>query len=144
MGEMSIEMLTPERVAELEAILEPLFDLACEGNEIANDEMTGKDVIQLGKDGLAAIFVGFYNAKPTCVFAIQFHITNGRKGADLIALAGSRLLRFKAAYWPAVLDWLRINGVEFLDAYAPNSRAEIYMKKFGFEKSCAHVRMSLQ
>lgn len=144
MGNMSIEMLTPEQVTEMGPVLEPLFDLACAGNEIARDEMTGKDVVELGKSGMAAIFVGFYNSKPTCVIAIQFHMTNGRKGADLIAMAGSRLLRFKSAYWPAILDWLRINGVEFLDAYAPNSRAEIYMKKFGFEKSCAHVRMSLQ
>lgn len=144
MGDMSIEMLSPERVAELETALEPLFDLACEGNAIAQDEMTGKDIVQLGKEGMAAIFLGFYNGKPACVIAFQFNMTNGRKGADLIAMAGSRLLRFKAAYWPAIIEWLRINGIEFLDAYTPNSRAELYIRKFGFDKSCAYVRMNLQ
>lgn len=143
MGDMSIEMLSPERVAELEEALEPLFDLACEGNEIAQDEMTGKDIVQLGKEGMAAIFLGFYNGKPACVIAFQFNITNGHKGADLIAMAGSRLLRFKAAYWPAIIEWLRVNGIEFLDAYTPNSRAELYIRKFGFDKSCAYVRMNL-
>lgn len=144
MAEMSIEMLSPERVEELEAYIEPMFDAACKGNEIAVTEMTGKDIIELGKEGMAAIFVCFYNSEPSCVFAIQFNLTNNRKGADLIAMAGKRLLRFKAAYWPAVLDWLRANNVEFLDAYTPNSRAELYIKKFGFDKSCAYVRMNLQ
>jgi hypothetical protein len=144
MGEMSIEMLSPERVAELEDALEPIFDQACQGNEIAAMEMTGKDIVQLGKEGMAAILVGFHRGKATCVIAFQFNITNGRKGADLIAMGGSKLLRFKAAYWPAIIEWLRVNGIEFLDAYTPNSRAELYIKKFGFDKSCAYVRMSLQ
>ena len=140
---MSLEMLSPDQVAEMAPELEEMFDLACGGNEIAAAEMTGKDVVTLGIDGMAAIFAGFYKEKLSCVFAIQFSVTNGHKGADLIALAGEKLLRFKAAYWPAVLDWLRANNIEFLDAYTPNSRAEMYMKKFGFDKSCAYMRMTL-
>ena len=141
--DMSLEMLTPYQIANMAEPLEVLFDEAVKGNEMAQDEMTGKDVVELGLAGQAAIFAGVYKGKLSCVFAIQFHDTNGRRGADLIALAGKRLLRFKAAYWPAVIEWLRLNGVEFLDAYTPNSRAEMYIKKFGFNKSCAHLRMNL-
>lgn len=140
---MSLEMLSPSQIRSMEEELEQMFNLACDGNELARDEMEGKDIVGLGKDGMAAIFAGYYKDKLSCVFAIQFHEVNGHKGADLIALAGEKLLRFKAAYWPAVLEWLRVNGVEFLDAYTPNSRAEMYMKKFGFDKSCAYMRMTL-
>lgn len=141
--DMTLDMLTTYQIANMADMLEVLFDEAVEGNDMARDEMTGRDVVNLGLAGQAAIFAGTYKGKLSCVFAIQFHNTNGRRGADLIALAGKRLLRFKAAYWPAVLDWLRANGVEFLDAYTPNSRAEMYIKKFGFDKSCAHLRMNL-
>ena len=140
---MSIEMLTPERVTELWPVLEPYFDAACKGNEIAKDELDAKDVYVLAVTGLVAIFVGFENSEPACVMGIQFNTTNGRKGADVMALAGRGLMRFKAAYWNIILDWLRANDVEFLDAYAPERLAKIYTNRFGFDKSCVYVRMSL-
>jgi hypothetical protein len=68
---------------------------------------------------------------------------NGRRGADVMALAGRGLMRFKAAYWDIILEWLRANKVEFLDAYAPERLAKIYMNRFGFNKSCSYVRMTL-
>jgi hypothetical protein len=52
-------------------------------------------------------------------------------------------MRFKAAYWRTILEWLRANGVQFLDAYAPERLAKIYMSRFGFNKSCSYVRMTL-
>ena len=145
MGTLSIEMLTPERVGQLESHLEPLFQAACEANEIARDEMEAKDVIDLGKTGMAAIFVAYYDGMPSCALAFQFYEVNGHKGADLIALAGKgkKLVQFKNAYWQSIIDWLKANDVEFLDAYTPQSRALVYQKKFGFDKSCAYVRMTL-
>ena len=122
-----------------------MFDAACKGNEIARDEMEAKDVIKLGKTGLAAIFVCYFDGYPSCALAIQFYEVNGHKGADLIALAGKgkKLVYFKNAYWRSIIEWLKANDVEFLDAYTPQSRALVYQKKFGFDKSCAYVRMSL-
>jgi hypothetical protein len=145
MNALSIEMLTPERVVELWPYLEPLFDAACKGNEIAREEMEAKDILDLGKTGLAAIFVCYYDNYPSCALAIQFYEVNGHKGADLIALAGKgkKLVHFKNAYWQSIIEWLKANNVEFLDAYTPQSRALVYQKKFGFNKSCAYVRMSL-
>lgn len=143
MTDMSIEMLTPERVTELWPVLEPYFDAACEGNEIAKDELDAKDIYVLAVTGLVAVFVGFESGEPACVMGIQFNTTNGRKGADVMALAGRGLMRFKAAYWHIILEWLRANDVEFLDAYAPERLAKIYLNRFGFDKSCAYVRMSL-
>lgn len=143
MTDMSIEMLTPERVTELWPALEPYFDAACKGNEIAKDELDAKDIYVLAVTGLVAVFVGFEDGEPACVMGIQFNTTNGRKCADVMALAGRGLLRFKAAYWAIILEWLRANEVEFLDAYAPERLAKIYLNRFGFDKSCVYVRMSL-
>ena len=141
--EMRLEMLSSAQIEALRPKLTELFDDACHGNEIAQDEMTGDDVVQLGIDGIAAVFAGTMDGELACAFAVQFHMTNGRKGADMIALAGKHLLKFRAAYWHIFEEWLRANGVQFLDAYTPDKRAEVYMKKFGFNKSCAHLRMNL-
>lgn len=144
MSEMSIEMLTPERVIELWPVLEPHFEAAANGNEIAKDEMDAKDIYVLAVTGMVAIFVGFEDGEPMCVMGIQFNTTNGRKGADVMAMAGRKLLQFKAKYWDIILEWLKANKVEFLDAYVPENRAKIYKNKFGFTKSCAYVRMTLK
>lgn len=143
MTDMSIEMLTPERVTELWPVLEPYFDAACNGNEIAKDELDAQDIYVLAVTGLVAVFVYFEDKEPTCVLGIQFNTTNGRKCADIMALGGRNLMRFKAAYWHVILEWLRANEVQFVDAYAPERLAKIYLKKFGFDKSCVYVRMSL-
>jgi hypothetical protein len=143
MPAMTIEMLTPERVTELWPVLEPYFDDACKGNEIAKDELDAKDIYVLAVTGLVAVFVGFEDGEPACVMGIQFNTTNGRKGADVMALAGRGLMRFKAAYWHIIIEWLKANGVQFLDAYAPERLAKIYMNRFGFNKSCSYVRMAL-
>lgn len=143
MSQMSIEMLTPERVTELWPVLEPHFEAACQGNEIAKDELDAKDIYVLAVTGMVAVFVGFEDNEPACVLGIQFNTTNGHRCADVMALAGRGLMRFKAAYWQSILDWLKSNGVEFLDAYAPERLAKIYMNRFGFNKSCMYVRMAL-
>lgn len=143
MSDMAIEMLTPERVTELWPVLEPHFEAACNGNEIAKDELDAKDIYVLAVTGAVAVFVGFADGEPACVLGIQFNTTNGHKGADVMALAGRGLLKFKVAYWHIILEWLKANGVEFLDAYAPERLAKIYMNRFGFNKSCMYVRMAL-
>jgi hypothetical protein len=143
MPAMTVEMLTPERVTELWPVLEPYFDDACKGNEIAKDELDAKDIYVLAVTGLAAIFVYSEDGEPTCVLGIQFSTANGHKCADVIALAGRGLMRFKAAYWHVILEWLKANGVEFVDAYARERLAKIFLNRFGFTKSCMYVRMAL-
>jgi len=143
MSTMTIEMLTPERVTELWPVLEPHFDVACKGNDIAKDELDAKDIYVLAVAGLVAIFVGFEDGEPACVMGLQFSTANGHKCADILALAGRGLMRFKKAYWHIILEWLRANSVEFLNAYAHERLAKIYLNRFGFDKSCMYVRMVL-
>lgn len=143
MSNLSVELLSPERVMELWPTLEPLVQTACEGNVIAKGEMDTGHVLVATQTDKAVMFAGFLEGKVACILALQFFDANGHKGADVMALAGRHLLRFKAAFWSPILDWLRANQVEFLDAYTPTERAEVYIKKFGFTDSCAYVRMNL-
>ena len=143
MSTISIEMLTPERVAELWPTLEHMYVDACRSHDIAKDDLSATTIRTLAETGMCAVFVGFVDDAPTCTIAIQFTKVNGRKGADLIAMAGQHLLKFKAAYWDIIMDWLRANEVQFLDAYIPAERTAMYQKKFGFDKSCAVVRKTL-
>lgn len=144
MSEASIEMLAPEQVQELWPAMEPLFAEACKSNEIAQGDICAEDIRRLAVTGMAAVLASFEDKKLACVMAVQFNDTNGHKCADIIAFAGKGLMRGKMLYWKLILEWLRQNGVEFLDAYANNRLAKIYLKKFGFTKSCTYVRMELQ
>jgi hypothetical protein len=144
MSDMTIEMLTTERVTELWPVLEPYFVAACNGNPIAKDELDAKDIYVLAVTGMVAVFVGFEDGQPACVLGVQFSTVNGHKSADVMALAGRSLMKFRAAYWRSIIEWLKANDVEFLDAYAPERLAKLYMKRFGFNKSCVYVRMNLQ
>jgi len=143
MSEMSIELLTSERVTELWPEIEPLVESACNGNVVAKGEMDAGHVLLAVQLDKAVMFAGFLDSKVSCILVLQFYEVNGHKGADVMALAGRSLLRFKAAFWEPILKWLVANDVEFLDAYTPTERADVYLKKFGFTESCAYVRMNL-
>jgi hypothetical protein len=143
MSEMTIEMLSPEQVNDEWDALEPMLDASCKSNEVGILDITPDDIRILAVTGLCVLFIGRESGTPKVVVAIQFNETNGHKGADVIAMGGERLMKFKDAYWNLILDWLKANGCEFLDAYANERLAKIYMGKFGFNKSCSLVRMTL-
>ena len=74
---------------------------------------------------------------------MRFTDTHGHLGVELIAMAGQKLMVFKSLYWQYILDWFKANGAEFVDAFANPRVAHVYMNKFGFDKSCTFVRMTL-
>lgn len=140
---LSIELLTPPRALELWSKMEPLFKQACEANQAAGLTQTPENILHLTQTDQAVIFAGFDNGRVFTVLALQFVSTSGRKGAEIVAMAGRNLIQFKNAFWKPILDWLKANNVEFLDAYAPQELANIYLSRFGFDKSCTFVRMTL-
>ena len=143
MSDLTIEMLSPEQVNDEWGALEPMLDASCKSNEVGILDITPDDIRILAVTGLCVLFIGRESGTPKVVVAIQFNETNRHKGADVIAMGGERLMKFKDAYWNLILDWLKANGCEFLDAYANERLAKIYMGKFGFNKSCSLVRMTL-
>lgn len=139
---LHIELLTPERVTELWPKMQPLFSKACEANEVAVD-ISAEDIYKLSQEDKLVVFACFDLGRLYTVLAIQFHTTYGKKGADVVAMAGKNLMAFKTAFWEPILEWLRANEVQFLDAYSQPRLANLYMSKFGFNKSCTFVRMTL-
>jgi hypothetical protein len=142
--EYAIEFLTPERVEELWVHLDPMLQKSCEGNEISKEDLTPKEIHDLATSGQCAMFVYFENAIPTCVLVVQFFVENKKKGASILAMGGKNLLTFKRLYWKSILDWLKVNKIHYLDACVATEYTKIYLKKFGFEKSCSLVRMNLK
>jgi hypothetical protein len=143
MEELTVELLSPERVTELWPELRPLLQAACDSNEIAKDEIEPGDIYILAQLDMCAVFAMFDEDGLGFVLVIQFTEINGRRGADVIAMGGRSILKFKAAFWNSILNWLRANDIRFLDAYATERLGKLYMNKFGFTKSCSYVRMTL-
>lgn len=143
MSDLTIEMLSPEQVNDEWDALEPMLAGACRSNELSEIDLTPEDIKNAAAAGMCVVF-GFRKAGAlSMTLVLQFTTTNGHKGAEIMAMGGSNLMRFKDAYWSLILDWLKANGCEFLDAYANERLAKIYMSKFGFNKSCSLVRMTL-
>jgi hypothetical protein len=142
-SELAIELLTRDRAIELWPEIAPLAEQSARGNVMSASDMDAQYIFNAVMADEAVIFAGFEGDKLSVILGVQFSDANGHKCADIIALAGRRLTMFKSRYWKPILDWLRANDVEFLDSYVPTERAMLYMNKFGFDKSCAHIRMSL-
>ena len=140
---LTIELLTPARAAFLWSQMAPLFEQSCKSNPVGMVDIAAGDIFRLSQTDQAVIFAMFENGRVATVLAIQFNMTNGHKGADVIAMAGRNLLKFKALFWKPILEWLRANGVRYVDAYATPELAKMYTKKFGFDRSCVMVRMAL-
>lgn len=140
---LTIKLLSSSEVTEHWPALRPMLQAACEGNEIASTEMSAEDIYILSQTDLCAVIAGFDGSNLACTIAIQFNETNGCKGADVIAMGGRRLMAFKSQFWQHIINWLRANEVQFLDAYSNPRLAGILMKKFGFTQSCVYMRMPL-
>lgn len=143
MSELTIELLTRERAIDLWPKIAPLAEKSVLGNVMSASDMDAQYIFNAVCADEAVIFAGFEGDELSTILGIQFSDANGHKCADIIALAGRRLTKFKEKFWKPILDWLRANDVEFLDSYVPTERAMLYVNKFGFHKSCAHIRMSL-
>jgi hypothetical protein len=140
---LTIELLTPARAAFLWPQMAALFDQSCKSNPVGVVDITSGDIYRLAQSEQAVIFACFDSGRVATVLALQFNMTNGRKGADVIAMAGRNMLKFKALFWQPILDWLQANGVQYVDAYATPELAKVYTTRFGFDRSCVMVRMTL-
>lgn len=143
MTQFAIELLTQERAIELWPQIVPLVEQSVAGNPMTASDMDAQYVFNAVCADEAVIFAGYMGMELATILALQFSDANGHKCADIIAMAGRRLFSFKKHYWKPIIEWLRANEVEFLDSYVPTERAMLYTTKFGFDTSCAHIRMSL-
>ncbi len=143
MSELTVEMLTQERALEMWPRLVPWLEKSIKGNPMTAGDMDVQYIFNAVASDEAVIFVGFEGTLVALVLVIQFHHLNKQLAASIIAMAGRKLRAFAATFWPPVIEWLRANKVDFLDTYVPTNRAMLYITKFGFDQSCAKVRMKL-
>ena len=142
-GLYSIEIMTTEQVIDNWGKLAPMMEASVIGNSISATDMTAGYVLERVLADEAVVFAGRVNGNIEMVLVLQFSVANEYKCADLIALAGRNITKFKALYWEAILEWLRQSGVRFLDTLVPEERAKMYLTKFGFDRSCTMLRKEL-
>jgi hypothetical protein len=138
-----IAMLTPSEVAAQWPELRPMLDAACRANEIADNDLKANDLYIYTQTDKAFVLAMHDEEGLGLVLVIQPTMVGGRKCADILAMAGRRLLHFKALYWDMIKDWLRANEFQLMDSYASERLARIYSKKFGFTKSAVVIRQEL-
>lgn len=143
MSDLTLELLTQEKAIQLWPELVPLVEASILGNEVSACDLTPQDIFNAICTDEIAIFAGFNGGTVIFILGIQFHGDENTKCATITVMAGTRMVTFARDYWDYVRDWLRSNGVAFLDSHVPLERAMLYMDKFGFDKSCAYIRMTL-
>ncbi len=140
----SVEFLSILRIGELKPWLLEMFAESCAGNAISKVDLTPEDIMASVLLEDTAVFVYSEDDQPTCVLVIERYSENNIPCASILALAGKNLVSFKRNYWNIILEWLREQGVVYLDAYVDYNRANMYQAKFGFNRACAFVRMDLK
>lgn len=141
--ERKLDCLSPEQFLRLWPKLHPLLEAACNSNDVAQTDISPNDIYYLVVTGQCVIFCFTEDGEPELVFAIQFSETNGHKGAEFIALAGRKLVLVRDLYWQSILDWLKANGVEFIDIYSNERIAKIHSRLLGFNRRCVLSRKVL-
>lgn len=140
----ALAQLTADQVSEMWYMLEPIMKASCASNEISADDITHEDIFMLLQTGDAIMFAAVdVDRTPALAVVLQFHVVNGKKGVDVIAMGGRDLLRLGTKYWSQIKKWLKANDVVFIDAYANPRLAKVYLKKLGFQKACVYVRTIL-
>lgn len=139
----------PLRVLDLNMIksmwgeLRPILEASCKVNEVCETEIEVDDILVLAAIDQCTVVAVIEDEKPVFVLALQFTLSAGKRGANVLAMGGTHMLRIKSLYWDHFLAWLRANKVEFLDAYVPNERRQLYQRRLGFDKSCSFIRKLL-
>lgn len=137
-------MLSPMQVITRWEEIEPLLALACDGNGIARMELTPEEILRMTQEDECILFQCFGDSGETdLVFGVQFFMTGPHKSADIVAMGGRNLRKHVHHFWPSVVEWLRLNGVKYIDAYVDTPRAEVFKKLLGFDTSCAYIRRTL-
>jgi hypothetical protein len=132
----SLELLYPQQAVAAWEKLEPLF--AKEGNDCSADE-----VLALLRDGMCGVFAYYEDAQLKLALALQFSQVGTDKHAEIFALGGEGLMRFRKAYWPHVVSWLKANRVKQVDVHGSERMLRIYRAKFGFKTRREYASMTL-
>ena len=86
-----IEMLAPDQVEEHWEQLGPIMESGCQANEVAVLEINSKDILELAKTGMCAVFVMWEGDTIECAVALQFGYVMDHKYAEVVSFGGLAL-----------------------------------------------------
>ena len=132
----ALKLLYPQQAVAAWQTLKPLLDK--EGNDCHVDE-----VFELLQAGLCGVFVYYEDAQAKLALTLKFSQSGKDKHAEIFALGGEGLMRFRKAYWPYVVSWLKANKVKQLEVHGSDRMLRIYRAKFGFVTRHEYASMSL-
>ena len=144
MNQYGAEMLHPSQVVEHWASIRPLLAESCMSNELTEDTLTPEHILGLAVTDKCAIIAFHENGSISLVLAIQFTEDCGHKSASILAFAGENMMVFKRLYWDYVKEWLKANGVVYVDTFANRRMAKVFRRKFGFAQSATCLRMPIK
>lgn len=136
------ELLTPARLQELWPQINPLFEVCC--SEASKGEIMAIDIYTLAIQDRAYVFVETLNGIVTVALALEIIPYPRMKLASIFALGGSKLISAKTRYWIYIIDWLKANKIDAIDAAVDDRMLNMLTKRFGFELVYRQVRLKLE
>ena len=135
-------VLTKERLEQLWPQLHPLFDKCIK--KALHGEFVSFDIKQLALDNKAHIFI-FADESDVVHMALALEFINfpRLRAANLRALGGKNLVGFSEQFFAGLKWWLKLSGVQVLDAMVSNSMRRLLTNKLGFERVYHHMRLGL-
>lgn len=136
------ELLTPARLQELWPQINPLFEVCCE--EASKGEIMAIDIYTLAIQDRAYVFVETLNGIVTVALAMEIIVYPRMKLASIFALGGKNLISAKSRYWSYIIDWMKANKINAIDAAVDDRMLSMLTKRFGFELVYRQVRLKLE
>ena len=136
------ELLTPARLQEMWPQINPLFEVCC--SEASKGEIMAIDIYTLAIQDRAYVFVETLDGIVTVALALEVIPYPRMKLASIFALGGSKLISAKTRYWKYILEWLKANKIDAIDAAVDDRMLNMLTKRFGFELVYRQVRLKLE
>lgn len=109
-------------------------------------ETSALDVYQAVLAGKAHIWavVAELEEGPDVKFTMAVEVVDYPKltALNILAIGGEELLLFHNKFWGAFKGWAFMTGIRAIEGYVSESMERI-VKRFGFERTSIHVRLSL-
>jgi len=134
----TLEYLTPERVDALWPQLSPLVDAFVE--RAAAGDYTTDYVYRNLKWQRAFGFVEYLDGVPTFFVVFDVHRHAAYTSADVAVIVGKDLKGVQTRVWPVVVQWMKDNGISYVEGLVNDAMYRICKRLFGFRKTHNHIR----
>lgn len=144
---MIANLLRPNQIADYETRLKPLFMSALTANGAVKEEQAESEadwmLLQAQLDRVA-VFVVENESQVTYTMAFQFSVSRDVKSVEILAMAGRGMVEFaRSVGWQMILEWLRLNGVEYVEIRTSERLARVLEKAAKFKPAAVVSKLEL-